>query len=81
MAYVRQSIENAAPIQARSHSAYRREAVLAARLERIEHLAHDLALDLCRRAASCESLTVHALADSIKFEIEAVIRTLNLPKR
>ena len=59
--------------------AQRREAVLNTRVERIEHLAHDLADDLSRSNGHA-SLIAHAIADSIKFEIEAVIRTLNLPK-
>ena len=58
----------------------RRLATLAKRLETIRNLAQDLALDL-RRSGSYQSLAAHAIADSIKAEIEAVIRLLNLPER
>jgi len=54
---------------------------LAARLKRIEELAHDLALDLGRGGASERPGTFatihHEMADAIRMEIEQVIRRIS----
>ena len=51
------------------------DAVLTARLDRINELAHDLA-----RANGNDTPATHALADAITREVEAVRRALNRPK-
>jgi predicted component of type VI protein secretion system len=58
-----------------------REAALTTRLERIEQLARDLVRDLSRTHDDESSAVHHAMADTIKVEIEAVVHALNRPKR
>lgn len=49
----------------------RPEVALSVRLERIEHLAHDLARDLTRTSSRRTQAVHHAIADAIKTEIDS----------
>ena len=54
-------------------------ALLVARLERIEQLAHDLAREVARNHE--QTVAARSLADAIKHDIDAVLRALKKPIR